>query len=143
MVDTEAARAKLTADHFLETYRSMIAYGQLGIRFVLLSNGGAAIALLAFAGDATAKFGRAPAITAPMILFVFGVFAGGVCVAAAYLTQYSLYAELLKNEGPVLGKPHPFWFKWALYAGVCGILLFGLGALAAVRNFACFNARAV
>jgi len=88
-------------DASLEMFRSVIAAGQSALKASMLMNGGAAVALLAFIGNAASNLSTRPIVSKfalPLFLLVLGVFFSGVATGANYLTQL-LYAKSLKPWG--------------------------------------------
>lgn len=75
----------------LEGFRSVIESGQSALKSCILINGGASVALLAFAGHLVEQ--KEPAIPVrsialAMSAFVGGVFAGGLASGLTYLSQW-------------------------------------------------------
>lgn len=118
--------------HDIETYKSLIQYGGTVLRFVLLANGGAAIALLSFLGNAHARHGLSFDMRWPMVCFVAGVAVGGFATITAYLTQLTLYNESLRRSPCAKVWRHTLWLYLSLLLVVLGVVAFGLGALLAV-----------
>ena len=97
---TDGVNVEMAKTHFeaqnaanLEMFKSVIEAGRTALNALILMNGGAAVALLAFLGNALAKeptggfkFG-VQAINCAMLLFVLGVGCAGVSLALRYLTQ--------------------------------------------------------
>ena len=80
-------------EHAIETYRSLISITLAGLKSLMLINGGAVVALLAYLGQSP----QGPAL-APRVLWSLGSFVAGVvfCVCAffgSYQTQFALYNE--------------------------------------------------
>ena len=86
---------KLAEDRLNETYRSMVSHGSAAIKAVMLANGGAAVALLAFLGNVWGSdcISSAPNMFWPMLAFVIGLVSGTLSAATAYLTQLALYRQ--------------------------------------------------
>lgn len=59
--------------HQQETYKSMMLYGNNAVKFVLLVNGGAVIALLTFLGNLAKNDSVSIDMAWPMGCFLFGV----------------------------------------------------------------------
>jgi len=119
--------------HKEETYKSLIQIGTSALRFVLLSNGGAAVALLALLGKAYEPGGNIPNVSSSLAWFLAGIFAGGVAHFTGYMTQLTLYNEDL-NSQPVRGfRSHRLWLNLSLLLVIFGILCFGVGAWCGVR----------
>lgn len=78
--------------HRLESFRSVIQAGQNALRTAFLMNGGAAVALLAFAGHlATTDTDRVPSIAPSLMVFVGGVLVSALASGVTYISQW-LYA---------------------------------------------------
>ncbi|MCF6319926.1 MAG: hypothetical protein L3J83_11760 [Proteobacteria bacterium] len=73
-----------------ETYKSMIQYGMMMIKFCATVNGGAILALLTFIGNSH-KNGFQLDMTCPIIIYVAGVFCAGMAMMGAYIIQKTLY----------------------------------------------------
>lgn len=100
--------------HQQETYKSLMLYGNNAVKFVLLVNGGAVIALLTFLGNLVKNNSVSIDMAWPMGCFLVGVMVGGLATITAYMTQLSLYNESIGNT---LKREHTFW----LYAAcTCG-----------------------
>lgn len=95
---------------------------------MLLSNGGAAIALLAFIGNIYGSDKQLPDVTFALGCFLLGIFLGGLAHFTAYMTQLILF-----NEPPLAGKlpnfrDHGNWLYASLALVVSGVLCFGVGS---------------
>ena len=122
----------IQSEHTIETYKSLIHFGTFGLKFVQVVNGGAAIALLAFMGDASKSAGGGPDLVAPMFLFILGVFLGGIATVTSYLTQLKLYNEALGDVKP----GRHIWLLWiSISLLVLGLLSFAAGAMCAALRF--------
>lgn len=116
-------------EHAVETYKSLMRYGATGLRFVLISNGAAAIAIMTFVGHLVSSGAETvPDMRWPLALFVLGVFLGGVAVATTYMTQLRLFNEVANKHE----QKHVFWLHLTLALYIVGILHFGAGSLLAV-----------
>jgi hypothetical protein len=74
----------------LEGFRQVIALGQSTLKSIMLINGGAAVALLAFLGNLITRSGSSTNIVAfagSMSMFVVGVFLAAVAYATTYFSQ--------------------------------------------------------
>lgn len=101
--------------HSVEMFRSVILAGQNALRTAFLMNGGAAVALLAFAGHlATTDPHRVPSIATSLTIFVGGVLVAALTSGVTYLSQW-FYAG------------HPGWQKTGFALNIAAILL-GFGA---------------
>lgn len=109
-------------DHAMETYRSLITISIEALKVLVLLNGGAIVALLAYLGQVEARHELASLVAFPLRLFVVGLVLGALGFVGSYLTQLCLYNE------SALGKPHRHhYFLW-------GTIILGLGSIGA---FAC------
>lgn len=74
----------------LEGFRQVIALGQSTLKSIMLINGGAAVALLAFLGNLITRSGSSTSIVAfadSMRMFVVGVFLAAIAYATTYFSQ--------------------------------------------------------
>ena len=80
-----------------EQLRGLIDFARDALKSVTLINGGAAIALLAFAGHvwSTPETNSSldTALAGPIVLFTVGVFFSASGSVAGYVTQYNYYME--------------------------------------------------
>lgn len=115
--------------HAVETYKSLMQYGATGLRFVLVSNGAAAIAIMTFVGHLVSNGAdNVPDLRWPLGIFLLGVFLGGVAIATTYLTQLRLYNEIVNNHE----EAHVFWLRTTFSLYIVGILVFAAGSFLAV-----------
>jgi hypothetical protein len=126
-----------------ELFKSVIATAKLTIKSLILINGGAAVALLAFIGHlATANTAKnsSPAINAfaaPLTWFVIGVWTaalfGGFVAVAQKLYAQEIYA---KEESKRTLKCWANGFVVvSIILGVCSLSAFAVGSLCAYRVF--------
>jgi hypothetical protein len=85
--------ARLDFERFRMMFESVISYGGLAIKALLLLNGGAALALLALIGHlaAAAQSSAQPLIfglSGPILSFGWGAFVAAAAAGGAYLSQY-------------------------------------------------------
>ena len=132
----ERYRGQLAADlehyrgvnaHNLEMLRATISTGQSALRSALLINGAAAVAVLAFLGNAWAK--DAPRQTLAggaygLSLFVWGVLAAATAIGATYVSQAG------------------FGDEFGRYSQKIGALGRGLAILLVVASYALFSCAA-
>jgi len=118
--------------HAVETYKSLMQYGGTVLRFVLLVNGGAALALLTFLGNAVTKSGANLDFRWPMACYLIGVIIGGLATCTAYVTQLALFNEEMNRQNRFTSRSHTFWLNWTIAFAVLGILCFAVGSLIAV-----------
>jgi hypothetical protein len=118
-------------EHAIETYRSLISITLTGLKTLMLINGGAVVALLAYLGQSP----QGPAL-APRVLWSLGSFVAGVvfCVCAffgSYQTQFKLYNEsvLPTTKG---GFPHMKWQRITIAFVALSCVAFAVGAFSSV-----------
>jgi hypothetical protein len=132
----EAYKAKLSAlayslqqDHEkdLEMLRATIATGQSALKSALLINGGAAVAILAFIGNAWSTPKTAPLVAGlayGLSLFVWGVMSAACAAGATYLSQAGFGGEFGTNSQRI-GR---IGMVLAILGVIGAYVLFGLGA---------------
>ena len=74
-------------DAFKMTYESQISYSSQAFKLLSLANGGAALALLTFAGNKVAAKETPLDVTCPLILFALGLLFSILAFFASYFTQ--------------------------------------------------------
>lgn len=80
-------------EHSLETYRSLISISVEFFKSLLLINGGAVVAILAFLGQASNGQVLAKEAWLPLGAFVIGTGFSALSFAGSYATQFALYNE--------------------------------------------------
>lgn len=101
-------------DHALETYKSLIAISVELLKSLLLLNGGAIVALLAYIGQAASG----------------GLMLSALAFVGSYLTQLSLYNESVHSD-EYKGSHGP-WL-WATFGvGILSLVAFAVGAYSGV-----------
>lgn len=116
--------------HKVETFRSLMTYGAMGLRYVLVANGAAALAVLTFLGHlVSSEAPSLPDLRGPLALFVSGVVLGGFAVATAYMTQLNLFNEEVNEAFNDGSSPHRFWMITTIILLLLGIIAFAAGAL--------------
>ncbi len=115
--------------HAEETYKSLMLYGNNAIRYVLLINGGAIIALLTFLGNLLKNSNTQIDMAWPMGLFLLGIVFGGLANMSAYFTQFSLFDE---TQGREATTHHHVWLKRTVAFVILGLAMFGLGSILAL-----------
>ena len=117
----------------LENFRQVIALGQSTLKSIMLINGGAAVALLAFLGNLiNAKNNNVgiPPFANSMRLFVIGVFLAAVAYALTYFSQL-FYA----GAKPWHQRAGVAFHVITSLAGAAALVLFLCGAFASYRGF--------
>jgi hypothetical protein len=126
-----AATTEFRKEHAIETYRSLISITLAGLKTLMLINGGAVVALLAYLGQSP----QGPTL-APRVLWSLGSFVAGVvfCVFAflgSYQTQFALYNESL-SPARNSGFPHMKWQRITIGFVLLSCVAFIIGAFSTV-----------
>lgn len=121
--------------HSIETYKSLIAIGQFSLRFVLMINGGAIVALIAFVGDLGSSTGRLPDVGAALTFFVLGIAVGGAAVVTTYLTQLVLYNEPRPEISPPFLRSHKPWLWATIGFVILSVVFFAIGSFDAIASY--------
>lgn len=119
---------KIQNTEYAETFRSVILTGQTAIRSLIIINGGAAVALLAFIGNIWVK--NQPAIkglAVSLLCFVLGVLGGGIVSALTYLGQHD-YGVEKKRRGDIIR-------NIIIVIAICSYALFACGTYKAYQVF--------
>jgi len=121
---------KATADeHVIETYRSMLNIGVEATKSMVLLNGGAIVALLAYLGQIPDRADVAQQTRQPIAAFVVGLALGCFSFLFGYLTQHALFNE---SEGRPLRVPHQVWQWLTVTLLVVSMVSFSIGAFMAL-----------
>ena len=118
--------------HREETYKSLIQIGVSALKFVLLANGGAAVAILAFIGKVYLPGTPIPNVAPSLVLFLLGIVFGGLAHVTGYATQFTLYNEEDKKKQRVSGRRHQIWLRASVALVVAAIICFAAGSLCGV-----------
>lgn len=120
----------------LEMFKSVIQSGQNALRAIVLLNGGAAVALLAFIGKLT-EVNRLsiPLFALPLTIFVAGAFLATISSGLTYLTQV-LYSE----EGKLRTRAGVSMQFGSILLSLAALYLFGHGAYRAYGAFIALGA---
>ena len=120
----------------LEGFKQIIALGQSTLKSMMLINGGAAVALLAFLGNLITRTGSSANVVAfagSMRLFVIGVFLAAVAYATTYFSQLFYDGEkvwqqrtglILHVITSLIGAASLAAFLWGAHAAYNGFLAF-------------------
>lgn len=105
-----------------ESLKAVFQFGGAALKSVILINGGAAVALLAFMG-AIFEHDKAvsEALVCPLMVFTFGVLSAAIASSGSYFAQY--YSSS-KNEGAANG-----WRWAAIILVVFSYILFAAGII--------------
>jgi hypothetical protein len=125
-------RGGFVNEHQLETYKSLITISTEGYKFSALINGGAAVALLAYLGNAAGKGAAYPDMRTALAWFLGGLLSCGMSMFFAYLTQFSLLNE---QAGAFAQRRHMKFLYVAMTLLFLSMLAFGVGSWEAVQRF--------
>jgi hypothetical protein len=109
--------------HQEATYKSMIKISLTIMQFILVANGGAAVALLTFLGSLAEHEKPLPNFTASLAWFLAGVSAGGLMAGAAYVTQFCLFQDRRPDDNS-----HLFPLRVTVAFAAIGIFCFLAGS---------------
>ena len=118
-------------EHALETYKSLISVSMEGLKTLLLVNGGAVVAIVAFLGQSSLGPGLAPHFWWPLGFFVAGVTSCTCAFIGSYFTQFSLYNEQFpgrKYQGP----KHMVCLWVTFFLILLSVTCFALGAFSSI-----------
>ncbi len=121
--------------HAAETYRSLISISMEGLKMLLLINGGAVVAVLAYLGQSSQGPRLATHAWLPLGSFVSGV---GFCALAflgSYATQFALYNETL-FASTYKGPRHMTCLLVTVVLVLLSFVSFAIGAFSSIRVLA-------
>jgi hypothetical protein len=122
----------------VEVNRALVESGNLALRMVILINGGAAVAVLAFIGGMASQgklsIEQMRELTSNLIWFTSGVAVGGLALGFVYFTTFAVMMTAHNYEAR---SEHPFYLETAAskrwwFAGEglrAAAVLLGLGSL--------------
>jgi hypothetical protein len=123
----------------IEMFKSVIEAGLTAIKSVMLVNGGAAVALLAFLGNISARQDRPDAdLVGGMSLAMLTFFGGAGCAVAATLTRYlaqAFYGWYSDYDRRWLFWTGHFWTGTAIALTFMSLLSFLFGGILAYSAF--------
>ena len=111
-----------------EVFKSVIAYGEVTVKSALLINGGAAVAMLAFAGNLATRVGEpeiASRFAAAMVAFGAGAWLAVLGAGFGYIAQ-SCYLRELRLEFSLRRSGHR-WRKITAITVGAAMLAFAIG----------------
>ncbi|SAL26152.1 hypothetical protein AWB64_02141 [Caballeronia sordidicola] len=95
----------------IEMFKAVIEAGQTALKSAILLNGGAAVAMLAFVGNAVTKLDGPPLtsiltkVGGALFVFMIGAGSAGTSTAMRYLSQAAYGNAVLPNAPP-------YWHRW-------------------------------
>lgn len=120
--------------HVQETYKSLIQIGNGLLRFILIVNGGAALAVMAFIGTIYPLDNGYPNVLPSLSSFLIGIFFAGLAHYTAYRTQLKLYQEGQVHSKADSSRSHTFWLNLSGTFVIISIIFFGIGAFCGVSS---------
>ena len=136
-----------------DLFRSVIELATISLKAVLLVNGGAAIALLAFLGNIASTQPRSSLVSIlafALLCFTIGVLVGLIGMGISYLTQYGFLNAETEHQGvqaqPLLSHAIANRYMelamrhrdWAMYLVISAYALFGTGCVLSFMRFMFF-----
>jgi hypothetical protein len=121
-------------DRLLETFKSLILISIDGLKALLLINGGAVVALLAFLGQSSLGPSIAPRAAESIAWFVAGTALSTFAFLGSYATQFALYNERLPTG--YRGPRHMTFPYCTLMLVIASLGCFAIGSFASLRLFA-------
>lgn len=114
--------------HIQETYRGLITLCVEALKMLGLVNGGAAVALLTYAGALVGRGGSAPPILAALIWYATGLAASVGAFLVAYVTQLRLFVEeRARHTGGEFKRRHGLGIAIGLALALYATFAFGIG----------------
>ena len=117
-----------TKEHAIETFRSLITIAVAALQMLVLLNGGAIVALLAYLGQLSSRSDLAGRVATPLAWFVAGLILAGLAFIGAYVTQLLLYGEsVLKKK-----ERHGIALRMTVIVSLLSVGAFAVGAFEGV-----------
>jgi hypothetical protein len=118
-------------DHYADTYKSLVTLATEAFKFCALSNGGAAVAILAYLGNVAGKERPLPDMRCAMAAFLIGLFFCGLSMFFAYLTQLERLNRLARGQNI----QRDWRLKAAMFFVILSLAAFATGSMIAVWSF--------
>ena len=116
--------------HALETYKSMIAISVEGYKALLLINGGAIVATLAYLEQSSTGSETAKHMLWPLYGFVAGIVFIVIAFMFSYAAQFKLFNESVNSQP----KGRHMCCVWAaLFSVILSLIFFSFGSILSVR----------
>ena len=120
--------------HLQETYKALLPLSVEALKMLGLINGGAAVALLTYAGALVTHGGSAPHIKWAIFWYCAGLFVTVLTFIIAYCTQLVLYDEERKrHQGLQVRERHAIGVGFAIVLALFAAIAFGLGCWSAAQ----------
>jgi hypothetical protein len=120
-------------DHKVETFKSLITISIEGHKALLLINGGAVVALLAFLGQSNLGQSLVPHAWVPISCFVAGTAFATFAFLGSYATQFALHNEHVSAD--YRGPRHMTLLYVTLAVVILSLSCFAVGSFASLRLF--------
>jgi hypothetical protein len=121
--------------HAGETFKSLISISVEGLKSILLLNGGAIIAILAYLGEASSGQQLAARLKCSLVWFVVGLITISLAFVTSYLTQLALFNESV-NSNTYKGPKHQLVLWTTVALGITSLVSFSCGAFSTVNVLA-------
>lgn len=119
-------------EHAIETYRSLISISVEGLKSIMLLNGGAIVALLAYLGQASSGPRLAARVRCSIACFVIGLIAVSLAFVTSYMTQLTLYNQSINLQN-YKGPRHERYLWATVILAILSVISFAFGAFWAVN----------
>lgn len=133
--ETALAKYRVRVDLMLEEFKSVIAVGQTALKSMFLLNGGAAVAVLAFAGHiaTSSQSSSIQPLALPLACFVAGLLLITIASGLTYLAQRA-YSRRHRKLGNRLNAT-------IIFFGLLSVAAFAIGSWFAYFAIATFSQR--
>jgi hypothetical protein len=119
--------------HLTETYKALITISVEALKMSILINGGAAVAVLTYAGNS--HITEKTAVTFAVLYYAGGVAAAMFAFILAYVAQLRLYIEERKrHSGQSFRQTHHWLLALDVISASGSVVLFGCGCIAASNS---------
>ena len=105
------------------------------MKILLLLNGGASVAILAYLGNVSTNGTAFPDMRIPMGCYVAGLVLCGLAFATTYLTQFYRFNELVNEAYANKPRGHMPWLVLTFSLGILSLASFAIGSFYAVTLF--------
>jgi hypothetical protein len=124
-------------EHTIETYKSLISISLEGMKVLLLLNGGALVALMAYLSNIKKTGDQVPDLLWALIFFSIGLVCCALTIFFSYMTQLRLFQESRgqtssKSQQEESQQEHKFWLNCGLAMALASVTSFAIGAISAI-----------